>query len=235
MTARQCTRLATFAVILTCSVADAPRADDGAIEAVGGSLRLMDEHPSIRMVAEHVRAWVSTDSVSVECTFFMHNNGPAVTARVGFPNTSGGADVESAAPFRRFRSFIDGHEVDVKEIPDPEPHWNSYGSYRSWMVKDVAFGANQFKTMSNEYVAEAGGTSDGLRTFEYILSTGGSWKGPIGAGDIVVTLRGIHPDSLLHLDPAPTSRSGQELRWHFENLEPEFDEYFSHVSFAWRP
>ncbi len=54
-------------------------------------------------------------------------------------------------------------------------------------------------------------------------------------GEIVVTLQGIHPDSLLYVDPTPTSRSGQELRWHFENLEPEVDESFSHISFAWTP
>src|SRR4051812_38716946 len=93
-------------LLLGLALARPARADDGSIEAVGGHIRPMHEHPSVAMVSEFVHAHVWPESVRVECVFFLANRGRATRVEVGFPCTSGGADVTAPVPFRWFRSWV---------------------------------------------------------------------------------------------------------------------------------
>src|SRR5205814_3130454 len=91
-------------IALSCVATTAP-ADDGSVASVGGAVRLMKDHGSIRMVAETVRARVSSNSIEVDCVFVMKNEGAAQSVLVGFPDGSGGNEILS------FRSWVDGTEV----------------------------------------------------------------------------------------------------------------------------
>ncbi len=70
---------------------------------------------------------------------------------------------------------------------------------------------------------------DSLADFYYILETGAGWRGPIGQGDI--TFRFPYPASpemieqrgigAVYTSTTPAFvAQGNELRWHFQNLEP---------------
>ena len=222
-----------FAVVLLVCLAPAPaRADDGAIEAVGGAVQAMRSHKTIAMESEFVHARVSPDSVRVECLFVLHNRGPATRVTIGFPCRSSGADVDHATPFRWFRSYVDGAPVQVRELPDST--LQSYGDFGSWWVKEVAFASGQTRTLRETYVAEPGMSYPNDHSFEYVLETGATWAGPIGSGDIVVTLEGIPPDSVDSANPKPTSQSPGEFRWHFTNLEPDIDSGWQTIMLIWK-
>lgn len=195
--------------------------DDGAIEAVGGAVRAMRNHPTIEMTAEFVHATVSADRVEVECVFWLRNRGPATHVTVGFPCESSG-DVPEATPFKEFHSYLDGHEIAVRVLPDSSRRGDSVGS---WWVKDIAFAGHETKCVRNTYVAEPGTNVDlGYRGFEYILWTGASWFGPIGIADIVITFEGGGANAATAMPP-PTARTKSELSWHFVNLEPDDTRY----------
>lgn len=68
-------------------------------------------------------------------------------------------------------------------------------------------------------------------TFNYILETGAGWKDAIGAADFI--LRMPYETNEMNVQTAPDfypsstpngQFAGNEVRWHFENLEPTHDE-----------
>lgn len=171
------------------------------------------------MTAEYVHARIAGDSAEVECLFFLLNKGPATKVKVGFPCTSDGADVQSAVPFRSFRSYVDGAPVSVTVVLDTTASDASMQHFRAWWVKDVQFEAGEFKCLREVYVAEPGFSYPNVQSFEYELSTGGTWLGPIGVGDVVITFVDVDADSV-SAQPQPSFRDARELRWHFERLDP---------------
>jgi len=70
------------------------------VSAVGGSVRPLTEHPTVRLDAEYVHIQFIRNDAWVECVFFLNNLGPATTVTLGFPNFSGGADVNAVHPSR---------------------------------------------------------------------------------------------------------------------------------------
>ncbi len=208
---------ATAAILCLCAIAPEVRGDDGSVETVGGAVRLMKDHGSVRMVSETVRAHVTADSIIVDCVFVMKNDGPKDTVLVGFPAGSPDADHEAAMDW--FRSWVDGVEVACQFVPgvnefrdDPET--------ASWWTKRVAFRAGGTRTIRDRYSVRPScqpisGTSD----FDYVLWTGASWKGTIGTAEITVTLDGIKPEWITGVAPA-APLVGRTLHWSLRNFEP---------------
>ena len=207
-------------------------ADDGYIRAVGGTIELLEEHPSIHLRSEFVHSWVSNDEVRVECVFFLHNDGPATAVTIGFPNHSSGADVNDNARFDSFRSYVDGVGVEVEHRIDEEHQ--RYGNYRSWWVKSVTFDAQETKCIRNVYAAKPGHSVPNHRSFEYVLETGYSWAGPIEVADLVVTLEGIPVDSLESVTPKRYSQSGNEIRWHLSHPGESNSSRIPGIHVGWR-
>jgi hypothetical protein len=183
----------------------------------------MDEHPSIRLVAEHVSVHVSLDRAtnSVDCIFVLSNEGSADSVTIGFPELSGGDT--SARPFTSFRSYIDGHQVDCIRQRG-ESCGKSCEVY--WWTKRVFFDAGQTSVIRDQYEAPLGmsiGDSTGnFVHFEYSLWTGSSWAKAIGSGAIALTVSPC--DSLAasgRYRGLPISeRTGCEYRWHITDSEP---------------
>jgi hypothetical protein len=208
-------------------------ADDAAIFGVGGSVSPILEHPSIRMTAEFVHAWLFADSVEVECVFFLQNDGPDTSVTMGFPNRSGGAGVEDIVSFHRFQSFVDGDSVSTEIRRDAEHQ--SYGDYACWYTKTVAFAAGQTRCIRESYSASPGSTSLGGVWFDYILWSGATWAGTIGVADIVVTVDSAIPAvSWLRVRPAGFRRSANEFRWHFTDFEPHRGSDGEIIHIEWR-
>lgn len=213
-------------LVLACAlIASASRGDDGWVTGVGGTIELMNEHPGISMVAEHVsaRIFAAEGEAEVECLFILTNHGPADTVRVGFPEFYGGAT--ESVPFERFRSFVDGEEAPCVRTAG---HAGSGGAIEYWWVKDVVFGAGETRIIRDEYRAPVGGSvGDALGAydqFEYTLYTGASWKGPIEAATVTVTFEPCESDRAPSwFSTSPDYTRECSYTWHFRNFEPGRD------------
>ena len=181
-------------------------------------------------------------------SFVFHNDGPATTALMIFPENGGFGVVSPSDPeaqkkthFAYFRSWVDGKPVKVtRQLHDRNIKDGFF--YTNWWVKKVAFKAGQTVKVRDDYQGEPGKAGAGgphTSNFLYVLGTGGSWKGPIGAGTVKVDcksmvkkydLKGIvqrNPDSDLDL----TLQSGSFV-WTFKNLKPVESEG---VKIEWTP
>ena len=210
-------------LVLACALfASIARGDDGWVTGVGGTIELMDEHPSIAMVAEYVnaRVFVTEEAAEVECLFVLTNHGLADTVRVGFPEFYSGAT--GPVPFDHFRSFVDGAEVSCTRTTG---HAGSGGAIEHWWVKDVAFGAGETHIIRDVYRAPVGGSiGDSLGAhdqFDYTLYTGASWSGPIGAATVAITFEPCTPAwAPLGFSSAPDYTRECSYIWHFRDFEP---------------
>ena len=218
-------RRALTTVLCLAIIVSIAAADDGSVWTVGGSVRLMKEHGSIRMVSETVRARVSKQVIEVDCVFTMKNEGPADTVLVGFPDGPMDEDRISS-----FRSWVDGVEVKCRRKPDAES-----SDAESWWTKRVVFPRGAVRTMRDHYkVSPSWFPIDHRRSFHYILRTGASWKGTIGSAEIVATLDGIPLGWVSGTDPE-ARRVGRSFRWSFRDFEPgSADGSPESVSLVWR-
>lgn len=195
-------------------------ADDGAVTGVGGRISIMDEHPAVALVSEHVHARVSLiDRISeVECVFVLSNHGAADTVLIGFPESASGDT--NARPFLSFQSYVDGQAVTCTR---------QVGERRAdplfWWTKKVYFAGGQTRIIRDEYRSPLGvsiGDSTGsFAFFEYSLWSGSSWSGDIGAASIVLTLSpcGAIPEPQF-FGSVPVERDACEYRWHLSEVEP---------------
>jgi tetratricopeptide (TPR) repeat protein len=96
-----------------------------------------------------------------------------------------------------------------------------------WAAFDVTFPVGQDVLILVEYTTQAYGYEPYM-ALRYVLETGAGWKGTIGTADIVVRLPyDASPENVLlpqvnvSSEAAPSVEfSAQEVRWHFEDLEP---------------
>jgi hypothetical protein len=175
-------------------------ADDGGI-SFGGSPHLLKSHASVSMQSEVVTIDVHEDVINVDCQFVFHNQGPACTVRMGFPDQGLGAaepyqgDPVPTGPklhatFLSYDSYVDGKKVPTKVVPT-----NSRSLY--WHVKTVTFKGHADCLVHDVYKLPPGAqdtSENGMyRQTYYILHTGASWHGPIQRAEIVVNFA---PDSL---------------------------------------
>lgn len=218
-------------------------ADDGSVATVGGAVHLMKTKSSVRMVSETVKARVGPDLVRVDCEFVMKNEGSADTVLVGFPDGAkgpyrgGGEEYE----IESFRSWVDGVEVKCQRVPDAGGVDAPVGS---WWTKRVAFPASAVRRIRNRYEvrpswhpmglgAEAPDSTAGYRAFRYILWTGASWRGTIGAAEIVATLDGIPLERVVTTSPE-ARRAGRTFQWTFHDFEPGSGDAPNSVELGWR-
>ena len=205
-------------------------ADDGAVEHVGGAVRLLDHPGGVRMVSERVRAHVSRDSVDVDCVFEFVNSGAADTVLMGFPDRSYGDGNGNLPAMATFRSWVDDVEVPCAVAHDAE-HRDPEET-RLWWTRSVTFAADQRRIVHDRYRAAPGSSVDGTQWFTYILETGASWAGTIEDAEIVVTLVGLSPRWFSGMEPKPAVR-GHDLIWRFHDFEPGKDGAPRELTAAW--
>jgi hypothetical protein len=116
---------------------------------------------------------------------------------------------------------------DPNNGPDPVP----------WAEFDAAFPPGQDVPIEVAYTLEASGEYPFI-WFRYILSTGAAWKDAIGTADLIVRLPYPASDQNVlffsddaHANSTPGSTpggviSGNEVRWHYDELEPTTDNNF---------
>jgi hypothetical protein len=212
----------------------AVRADDGYTEDVGGNPMLVSHRTLVRMVSEIVHMNPTTGAVTAH--FVFHNDGPATIVAMGFPVTSTGADFAGVAPPTKrrldFHSLVDGKPSVVTPIFD-KTQWNG----KEWInemddilwVKKVKFAKWQTRTVDDAYTGGIGGEEGGNISFDYVLTSGASWHGPIGHATLICDLSDT-PYSPLNVKPGGYRRVGTSIIWDLHNVKPT-----EGISLNWYP
>jgi Copper amine oxidase N-terminal domain. len=193
--------------------------NDSAVVGVGGVIKPMKNHPSIVLRSHVVKVKITPEYADVDCTFVLHNTGKATSVLIGFPESGGGDIVVPKMGFEYFRSYVDGKRVQVR-VQEQRRESGPDGYFR-WYLKRVRFGAGQTRVIRNVYRAPLGAISTGHNFFDYILTTGASWKGKIGRSDIIVELSGLEHVVDLEIRPEGYRRVGNRIVWRLENYEPK--------------
>lgn len=207
------TRIATITAICIICLCGAAAADDTALLDIGGTIQPMDEHPTVRLVAEHVHARIFREYTLVECVFFLENDGPATEVTVGFPNNVYGSD-EWTCLFESFESYVDGKRADIRLVEQPE------GKPCVWYCKEVRFDEGELRTIRNVYRGRHSFDTMNDFWFTYVLHTGASWRGAIGSVSVVLSFEEFDTGRLWRIEPAGGEIDGREIRWSFTDYEP---------------
>lgn len=124
---------------------------------------------------------------------------------------------------------VDGKQVDTStitgELNDDEIKWEEF--YVSFPPGDEVF-------ITVTYTLEGTGEYPFI-SFAYLLETGAGWQGTIGSADIIVRLPyDVSPLNVLidsHTGWGGTNPGGEidgnEIRWHYDDLEPDRGDNFS--------
>jgi hypothetical protein len=227
--------LVLILVVVTLGVPSAVRADIAPPDHPPGSNPGPEiEGTQVRMVAETVTIDVlgntpsgSLGQAKVTADFTMRNLGStAESMAVRFPISSN--DGWGKYPeIKDMRIFVDNKTVSTRRIlevdpvhsgPDPVP----------WSEFDVVFPPDMDVNIRVTYTVEGTGEYPYV-AFRYIFHTGAGWQGTIGSADLIVRLpyeansyNVIFDDQIGWSLTTPGGViNGREVRWHFEDFEPE--------------
>ena len=191
------------------------------------------EFTEVRMVAETVMLDVqastpqnSLGQAKVSADFTMRNLGSASESMaVRFPLGSNNGFGE-IPEIKNLTVKINGSQVVTRRILQEDPMWSS--DPVPWAEFDVTFPPNQDVNIQVTYLLEGTGEYPYV-AFYYIFHTGAGWRDSIGSADLIVRLpyeasaQNVIFDE--HTGWSFTTPGGvlqgQEIKWHFENLEPE--------------
>lgn len=208
-------------------------ANEGSIRAEGGAVTALRPHPTIEMKSERVVARLTLDTATVDCTFVLHNTGPATTVTLGFPQSGSGDTDPEERRFLRFETWVDGKPAIARKHVD-----RTGRDYRYWWVKRVRFSRGQTRVIRDRYTARLGETLSrevrarieemklpsskmaSRRVFQYVTATGASWKGRIGRAEFMVDLSGLPGLPELRCSPPGYSRANNRLTWIRTDFEP---------------
>jgi len=233
-----------LAILLGCAIAwprQSARADIAPPKTPPGSTLLPeDAGTAVRMVAETVTLEVAADPQNAggavartHAVFTMRNLGHVdETMAARFPLSFPDGSSDGSFEFPEIPSIA--VKVDDRSVPtrrEMQPPIED-GSYRErdeipWAVFDVSF------PRSRDVIVEVTYTVTGYgyypqSTFEYVLETGAGWNDTIGEADIIVQLPYAATGANVFMEESNSSSastpgavaSGNQVRWHFEDLEP---------------
>jgi tetratricopeptide (TPR) repeat protein len=208
----------------------------------GSNLQPGTESTQVQMAAETVLIDVqagapakSFGQAHVTASFTMHNQGgQAESMAVRFP-ISGSDGFSSVQQIKDLRVKVGGKSVSTRTIKGEDP--NGGQAQVPWAEFDVSFPPGQDVQIQVAYTLEASGEYP-FCWFKYILSTGAAWKDAIGKADLIVRLPYPANDQNVfffsgnaNANSTPDGTrggviSGNEVRWHFDNLEPTRNDDF---------
>lgn len=196
------------------------------------------EFTQVRMVAEAVVLEVlantpqnSLAQARVNADFTMRNLGDtAESMGVRFPLSANNG-------FGKFPEIkdvsvkVDGVTVSTRRIMQEDPVWGDEPV--PWAEFDVIFPPGQDVNIQVTYLLEGEGEYPYV-SFDYVFHTGAGWRDTIGSADLIVRFP-YEANSYNVLFDVHTGWSyttpggvfdGREVRWHFDELEPERENDF---------
>lgn len=203
-----------------------------------------NETTQVRMMAETVTLTITKDPSDVkgaiaktEAVFTMRNLGTAEEKmQVRFPLSFFNGNSDGFGNFPEIASIavkIDGKTIPTKR--EVQPFFDSEYSYQErdelpWAVFDVSFPPSQDVIIEVAYTVNGYGYYP-YEAFKYILETGAGWNGTIGSADIIVHMPYEANDKNIWVSgesgygetTLDGVLSGNEIRWHFAELEPAWE------------
>lgn len=192
----------------------------------------------VRMLAETVLIDVLADSpkdslgqAQVSAEFQMQNLGvEPETLLVRFPISSNDG-FYNYPELGDLRVNVDGNPVSTARA---EYVGGSFDDMLQWVEFEVTFPPGQDVIIDVIYTLEGTGEYPYI-SFQYILETGAGWIDTIGSADLIVHLPYEANHRNVFVDASPgwgqTSSGavldGQEIRWHYDELEPEYQHNLS--------
>jgi hypothetical protein len=239
-----CAKMAALLFVLAALLTAQPaRADIAPPEPPAGSnVAPGSETTQVQMVWEKVALKVITlqaanpalagdvAAAKVTATFSMRNQGTApeqlaVRFPLSKPDGTGDGTLNNFPEIQDFKAQVNQIGVEVKRVTTPNPFDKNYPPV-AWGVFNVTFPPGKDVLIDVAYTTQPWGYLP-LGTFNYILETGAGWKGPIGSVDLTVTLpyaadpeNAILDDQSGYAVTPGVQLSGNDLHWHFDNLEP---------------
>jgi hypothetical protein len=211
---------------------------------MGSGIQPGQETTQVRMQAETVLIALPSASTSdtwqatVSASFSMHNLGSsAESMQVRFPTyvTSNGAAKDCAQqefstypPIQDFRARVNGAGAAISYEKEAVHDYRNDQDVivACWATFPATFPAGKDVTIEVGYQVLGQLDGHGVSNyvgFPYILTTGAGWNGTIGSADI--TLRLPYPADPRNLRDISQGGqiAGNEVRWHFEDFEPQDD------------
>jgi len=202
------------------------------------------EATKVRMTAETVTLTIAKDPADArealaktEAVFTMRNLGfKEERMRARFPLSFFNGNSDGFGNFPEIKSIavkINGSAVSTQR--ELQPFFSNERSHQEraeipWATFDVVFPPAQDVVIEVVYAVSGFGYYP-YENFKYILETGAGWYGTIGVADIIVhypypvSKKNVWVDEVSGYG-TPISGgvlSGNEIRWHFENLEPTWE------------
>lgn len=177
-------------------------------------------------------------AADVRADFDMRNLGAAdeqIQVRFPLDNLSGYGDGFSRYPkVQDFAVSVDDQPIATTVITTPNPQGGDTPPIE-WAAFDMTFPAAQDRHVGVTYTIAPTGYFPAAR-FSYILETGAGWRESIGSVDIIVQLpydasvENVLPELEGIFQSWTTPNGwffGNEIRWHWDNLEPSARDNFS--------
>lgn len=199
--------------LLEADVGPKPRSTAAGFEVLGRDLKDLE----VAMASEEVHLTLGREgqgeTLGVDATFHMRNDGPEVAFEEGFP----------VGPINNMTGFsisIDGQPVKA-ELIDRKAGAGPDENHDLWYVWKATYKVGAESVRVVKYSIGISHFSE-YRTTGYVLHTGAAWKGPIGKA--VVTLRCAGKIAFDHITDLRPRRDA-ELKdgvcvWTRTNLEP---------------
>lgn len=126
---------------------------------------------------------------------------------------------------------VDGKNVSTRRIMQEDPFWGS--DLVPWSEFDVTFPPGKDVEVEVSYTLDGTGEYP-FESYYYIFHTGEGWKDTIGSADLTVRLPyDVNSQNVIFNEEAGYPYTtlggvidGREIRWHFEDFEPEGEDDF---------
>jgi hypothetical protein len=169
---------------------------------------------------------------NVKASFTMRNQGASdEQMQVRFPlmDPSGMGDGFGNYPeIQSIQVRVNEKPVSTSRVTTPTPNtWDQNAPPIAWATFSVDFPVGRKVSINVQYNLQPTGYFP-VADFVYILETGAGWFGPIGSADLSLSLPyDVNSQNLLYGDYNTTpggQADGQQVTWHYENLEPTQDD-----------
>jgi hypothetical protein len=203
--------------------------------AAGSNLESGAETTQVRMLAETVTMEIDADSpydeglAQVTASFTMHNLGEEEERMaVRFPLLQSTwldwcLQDKNFDPISNFSAWVDGHPVETEKNYETVTYLGiEQRSFPCWEQFQVVFPPGKDVIIKVVYTAHPYVYEPGTYGYLYVLWTGAGWKGTIGSADIGIRLPyELDKYNFLFCQMDDCSVSGNEVRWHREEFDPE--------------
>lgn len=196
---------------------------------------------TLRLLREDLHISLSPEKVIVEVAFRLQNEGKDAKVQLGFPYYSASdslyEDDNSRPDVYDFRCAVDGASTVCSDEKGPnlDPKGTGAGfKFTRWKMWSVPFKAGQIRTISHRYRGDLGSSVAGrfdppsVSFFDYILTTGRNWKGPIQEFHLVITpTGGMRPSDIYGVSLPGLKPDGDSFRLDLSNFTPHQELFIS--------